>query len=377
MASFPAPRRDAIVIPAEELVLERTPSGARLTTAARRAFALNDVSAAIAETLQRPILLTGIERRVLAEFDVDPAECSAAVRGFLQQLEAAGVLAVHEHRDAALRRQYLDLLARALVNLIYPEQDLRIDELEEHRAELFHLHYERRMRDLRYLEAEKFAAIVQHKIDGSSWRRRPARFAHTMVGLRRLDNLEYCAASVFANGIAGDFVECGVLQGGASIFLRGLQVAYGEEARRTWLCDSFAGPPPPQDAADRELAAGYNEAAEPWLAATIDAVRDNFRTYDLLSDNVRFVEGLFADALPHAEIERIAILRIDAGLYDATTDVLENLYDRISAGGFVVVDDYNVYEPCRRAVDDFRARRGDAAPMRIADWNSAYWQKPV
>lgn len=368
---------DAIALPAEELSFQQSGSGARLAVVSRaRAFQLNDVSAVIAEALQRPVLLSEIERRLLREFDVAPSDCTAAVQSFVQQLETHGLLAVYEFRDAALRRQYLDLLSRTLVNLIYPEHDLRIDELEERRPAGPWLDYERRMRDLRYVEPEKFAAIVQHKIAGTSWKRRPARFAHTMVGLRRLDNLEYCAASVIANGVAGDFVECGVLQGGASIFLRALQVAYGEPSRRTWLCDSFAGPPPPTDAVDRELAAGFNEAAEPWLAATVESVRDNFRTYDLLSEEVRFVEGLFADSLPHAPIERIAILRLDVGLFDATTDVLEHLYDRVSEGGFVVIDDYNVYEPCRRAVDEFRARRGETSPMRPADWNSAYWQKP-
>lgn len=366
--------RDAIALPAEELVLQRSDSGARLVSPTR-VFQLNDVSAVIAEALQRPVLLSDIERRLLREFDVVPADCTAAVQSFVQQLETQGLIVVYESRDAALRRQYLDLLSRALVNLIYPEHDLRIDELEEHPPAADRLAYERRMRDLRYLEPETFATIVQHKIEGTSFKRRPARFAHTMVGLRRLDNLEYCAASVIENGVAGDFVECGVLQGGASIFLRALQVAYGEESRRTWVCDSFTGPPPPTDDADRELAAGFNEAAEPWLAATVQSVRDNFRMYDLLSDHVRFVEGLFAESLPHAPIERIAILRLDVGLYDATTDVLEHLYDKVSPGGFLVIDDYNVYEPCRRAVDDFRARRGDTVPMRRADWNSAYWQK--
>lgn len=310
----------------------------------------------------------------MREFHIAPLDCQAALQAFLGQLESQGVIAVYEYSDAALRRRYLDLLSSALVNLVYPEHDLRIDELEECRPAGDRLEYERRMRDLRYREPEKFAAIVQHKTNGSSWKRRPARFAHTMIGLCRLDTLEYCAAWIFANGIAGDFVEAGVLQGGASIYLRALQITYGQPARSTWLCDSFAGPPPPTDTADRELAAGFNEPAEPWLAASIQAVRDNFATYDLLSENVRFVEGLFAESLPDAPIDDIAILRLDAGLYDATTDVLENLYDKVSPGGFIVIDDYNTYEPCRRAVDDFRVRRGIEMPLKRADWNSAYWQ---
>ena len=40
-----------------------------------------------------------------------------------------------------------------------------------------------------------------------------------------------------------------------------------------------------------------------------------------------------------------------------------------------MIDDYQTFEPCRKAVDEFRAKRGDAAPLRMPDWNSVYWQK--
>ncbi len=196
-----------------------------------------------------------------------------------------------------------------------------------------------------------------------------------MIGLARLDNLEYCAAHVVAHGIAGDFLEAGVLQGGASIFLRALQVAYDQPQRRTWVADSFSGPPDALLDVDRRLAPDFTEAAEPWLAASRAAVEDNFRTYDLLSDRVRFLEGPFARSLPAAPIDRLAILRLDAGLYASTMDVLASLYDKVSPGGFIVIDDYQTFEPCRQAVDDFRAARGDTATLRRPDWNSAYWQK--
>jgi hypothetical protein len=362
--------------PTELLRVQRSGDQAHLLLPGRsKAFRLNSIAEVIAEQLRRPALISAIERRLIDEFDVDRDSCAEALDAFLADLCSSQAIEIFADPGAPPRRLYLDLLKRALVNLIYPEHELRIEELEARGRGGERLAYERRMRDLRYLEPETFASLVVHKREGFSWQRRPSRFSHSMIGLARLDNLEYCAAHVFANGVPGDFLEAGVLQGGASIFLRGLQVAYEQTQRVTWVADSFAGPPAATLDVDRELAAEFTEACDPWLGVSLTAVKDNFRTYDLLSGNVRFVEGLFADSLPHAPIDRLAILRFDAGLYSATTDVLQHLYDKVSPGGFIVIDDYQTFEPCRMAVDDFRASRGDAARLRFPDWNSAYWQK--
>ena len=51
--------------------------------------------------------------------------------------------------------------------------------------------------------------------------------AHTMIGLRRLDNLQQCIETVLSDNIPGDLIETGVWRGGATIFMRGVLKAYG------------------------------------------------------------------------------------------------------------------------------------------------------
>jgi O-methyltransferase len=271
---------------------------------------------------------------------------------------------------AALRTRYLDLLKAALVNLIYPEHELRIEWLEREGAAPDR---QRALRDIRYAEPEAFAELVAHKADGRNWRRRVTRFSHTMIGLRRLDNLQWCAARIFAERIGGDFLEAGVCQGGAAIFLRALQVAWGEGERLTWLADSFQGLPAPTSEHDQGYE--FHEAVQPWLAVGMEAVKDNFRTYGLLSDEVRFLPGWFEESLPDAPVGRLAILRIDADLYVSTRQALDALYDRVVPGGFVIVDDYHAFAPCRRAVDEFRAERDIADPVVRIDWTAIFWRK--
>ncbi len=347
------------------------------TADAEAAFRVSATGAAILERLAAPTTVETVVEQVAAEFDVDRRECAAEVERFVTELRRRGLIRTlgRPAPDVGLRRRYLDLLKSALVNLIYPEHELRLAYLENCAEEEPRLARQRALRDIRYDDPQTFAALVEAKRYGRVWQRRVNRDSHTMVGVERLHNLERCAATVFADGVEGDFLEAGVWHGGAAIFLRALQVAYGHRERRTWLADSFAGLPAPTAAADRERDMDLTEERQPWLAASLGAVRENFRTYDLLSENVRFLPGWFAETLPAAPVERLAILRLDADLYSSTRDALDALYDRVEAGGFVVVDDYWGFESCRLAVDEFLAERGVVPAIERVDWTAVFWRK--
>jgi hypothetical protein len=55
---------------------------------------------------------------------------------------------------------------------------------------------------------------------------------------------------------------------------------------------------------------------------------------------------------------QLALLRLDGDLYKSTQDALTSLYDKVSPGGYVIVDDYNSWDGCRAAADEFRKQRG-------------------
>jgi O-methyltransferase len=156
--------------------------------------------------------------------------------------------------------------------------------------------------------------------------------AHTMIGMKRLDNIQSCVTSVLGNGVPGDLIETGVWRGGATIFMRAILKAYGVHDRTVWGADSFAGLPPPnidqypQDKGDLH----YTKTR---LAVTLEEVRENFARYNLLDDQVRFLKGWFRETLPEAPIERLSILRLDGDMYESTMDALRHLYPRVSAGG--------------------------------------------
>ena len=123
-------------------------------------------------------------------------------------------------------------------------------------------------------------------------------FSHTMIGRKRLDNLQRCMEAVIGEKVPGDFIETGIWRGGACIFMRGVLAAYDVNDRTVWAADSFEGVPPPTWAED----AGFDISRDvlPVLAVPLGDVQDLFRRYGLLDDKVQFLKGWFKDSLPVA-----------------------------------------------------------------------------
>jgi hypothetical protein len=195
----------------------------------------------------------------------------------------------------------------------------------------------------------------------------------TMIGPRRLDNVESCVRNVLEEGVPGDFIETGVWKGGTTIFMRGMLRAYGVTDRRVYVADSFEGVPPP-DANTYPADQGSPFHLWPGLAVGLPAVRENFARFGLLDDQVEFVKGWFRDTLPLLRGRTWAVVRLDGDLYESTVDALENLYDGLSVGGWLIVDDYEI-EACRRAVTDFRAARGVTDEISPIDGYGVCWRK--
>ena len=246
-----------------------------------------------------------------------------------------------------LRRRYLDLMRDCLTGLVYDDPPLA---MWPHKGAQ---PFERRTREL-----------------GMDW---PSR-AHSMIGETRMRQLQNAAESVLAERIPGDFIETGVWRGGACILLRAVLEAWNVRDRRVFVADSFMGlPPPDPERYPADAGAGFHTYGA--LAVSADEVRANFERYDLLDEQVVFIEGWFRDTLPGASVDRLAILRLDGDLYESTIVALDALYDKVSVGGFVIVDDYNAIPNCRAAVTDFRRTRGITDAIRDIDGSGVYWRR--
>ncbi|MFL6857327.1 MAG: PqqD family peptide modification chaperone [Allosphingosinicella sp.] len=340
-----------------------------LTGPGGEALRLDGPGPDIWESLEYPSTADDVVARLLCRYDADRATIEPVVVGLLERLEAHGLIEAAASPGDPLGQAYLGLLKRSVANLLYPELELQLKHLADAPPEAG-LALQRRLRDIG--EPERLDALIAAKREGTG----PIRYAHTMIGLFRLNNIERCAERVFADRIEGDFLEAGVCQGGAAILMRALQRAHGEAARRTWVVDSFEGVPPSVDERDRGYGLDLEEERQPWMAMSERRVRENFARYDLLDEGVAFVPGWLRESLPGAAIDKLAILRVDVDLYSSTIDCLDLLYDKVSPGGFVIVDDYGYLPCCRDAVEAFRAQRGIEAPLRRIDRSGVFWRKP-
>ncbi len=265
---------------------------------------------------------------------------------------------------------YLDLLKKSLTRYMFDDGYLNLF----HRT---HGKFKHLMYTIIYqaLDTYNLELVKHNQFDpklrevGKDW---PAT-AETMIGLRRLDNIQYCITEILAHNIPGDLIETGVWRGGATIFMRAVLKAYGKENRTVWVADSFEGLPKPTARTHKEDAKDRLWAVQQ-LSVSLQEVKENFSKYGLLDHQVKFLKGWFKDTLPKAPIKRLSLLRLDGDMYESTMDALQALYPKLSQGGYVIVDDFCL-PACREAIRDFRLQHHIKDKLIHADWASVYWKR--
>lgn len=268
------------------------------------------------------------------------------------------------------QKLYLDLLKKALTFSLWEDPGYPIQAYSHLRRQPMRLIADVLARTMALGRMEVYRTRTNAQRDeGLGW----PRNADTMIGMKRLDNLQACVERVLADGIEGDLIETGVWRGGACIFMRGILAAYGDTQRRVFVADSFQGLPPP-DADKYPDDSGDVHYKFDHLRVSEDQVRHNFERYGLLDARVVFLKGWFKDTLPTAPIDKLAVMRLDGDMYESTMDALDALYPKLSAGGYCLIDDYAL-EGCKKAVEDYRRVHGIESPIETVDWTGAYWRK--
>lgn len=264
-------------------------------------------------------------------------------------------------------QRYIDLVKRCVLNL--PYVDVEINPIQPYG----------RLRSMVLALFAKAGIQLAHRRRGD-YRRRVdgtdfSDVAHSMVSWKRLDNVQFCIETVLRERIEGDFIETGVMRGGTIILMRAILKAYGVTDRRVWAADSFAGLPAPDvDKYPDDAGAAWH--LRPLTDVSVDAVRRNLERYGLLDEQTRFIVGWFRDTLATAPVDRLALLRLDGDLYESTMDAIVPLYPKLTAGGFVIVDDYQL-PACRKAIHDYRDAHGITEPIVPIDDAGVYWRKAL
>jgi hypothetical protein len=158
--------------------------------------------------------------------------------------------------------------------------------------------------------------------------------------------------------VEGCVVECGVWRGG---MIAGLADLLGSQ-REYYLFDSFEGLPPAKPIDGPALQAWQADVTAPGYHNNCTASGADVEAAMKKSSATRYslVKGWFEDTVPSFDPnQRIALLRLDGDLYDSTTVCLRCLYPQVADGGIIIIDDYQPWDGCARAVHQFLAYAPD------------------
>lgn len=207
---------------------------------------------------------------------------------------------------------------------------------------------------------------------------------YTMVTYGRLSQVYELTRMFEEKKIAGAFIECGVWRGGC-VAIMAYVADKAKSNRKTWLFDSFEGLPEPIEK-DGPSAARYARGKASGQMAPIGQVVASleyvkfllFTKLKLNEENICIEKGWFQNTLPacREKIGNIAILRLDGDWYESTKCCLENLYQNVIKGGYVIIDDYDNWEGAQRAVDEFVTAHGINVELRKIDYGGRYFQRP-
>jgi hypothetical protein len=189
----------------------------------------------------------------------------------------------------------------------------------------------------------------------------------SLVGAGGLEHTYEAVRDIQERRIPGDFVELGVARGGCAA-LMALAAKQTGEKRCFWLFDSYEGLPEPTKEDFEVGRTGSHLRPLPkgsCLGTYQEVQRLLFGELHLERESINMVKGWFQDTVPptRAIIGPIALLRIDADWYESVKICLDELYDQVSAGGYVIVDDYGTCFGARKAVDEFLEQRGIAVTL--------------
>jgi O-methyltransferase len=177
----------------------------------------------------------------------------------------------------------------------------------------------------------------------------------TMTSQERVYGLREAADYILREGIPGDWVECGVWRGGSAMVMALRLLAAGDMYRTLWLYDTFARMVAPGERDEPEVHERYaaTRARGEWVGSPVDDVRRNLLGTGFPPDRIEVVEDKVEDTIPARASETIGLRRLDTDWYDSTRDELEHLWDRLSHGGVLIIDDYGHWRGAREAVDEF------------------------
>ena len=163
--------------------------------------------------------------------------------------------------------------------------------------------------------------------------------AQGVINEQTINSIYEAILEIHDKKIEGDIMEVGAFRGNTALFMKAILNELGSD-KKLYVYDMFESMP---DGAD--LKYGYSAENEGKLfppgsfISNIESVKEMFKEYNLLDDNVIFVKGNVEQTLLVNKPDSVSLLRIDVDLSSPYVCTLETCYDSVSIGGYIFCDD--------------------------------------
>jgi len=159
----------------------------------------------------------------------------------------------------------------------------------------------------------------------------------------------------------GILIEAGCALGGSAIVM----AAAKKKARSFYVYDVFGMIPPPSDADGADVHNRYETIVSGqskgikgakyygYEEDLLTRVNENFDRHKVAvrENNIHLVKGLFEDSMRVSE--PVALAHIDGDWYQSVLTCLERIEPHLVSGGVLIIDDYDAWSGCRKAVDEY------------------------
>jgi len=194
---------------------------------------------------------------------------------------------------------------------------------------------------------------------------------YSMMSYSRLKGIYEAICEVIDRDVEGSFVECGTARGGCA-GLMGLTSQKRGQRRDIWVYDTFEGlPAPSKGDPDYELALLRKGKCKGEYEDVLTLINQLGTQED-----TNLVKGLFQETLPQTKVTKIAVLHVDGDWYESTKTCLDHLYDKVTPGGIVQIDDYGHWAGAKKALHEFFESREIQPVLKYLDYTGRQFTKP-
>jgi len=171
--------------------------------------------------------------------------------------------------------------------------------------------------------------------------------------------------------VRGEIVEFGIFKGNSFFrWIKFRDLLEQTSSRKVIGFDIFGDFPEAKFEADKQRREDFVKETNGGKSIDLEEIQELLDKQSL-SKNVELIKGdilvtlkKYLEKNPHL---KISLLHIDVDLYEPVKEILEQLYDRVTTGGIIILDDYGAFAGTNKAVDDFFNNKAEVKKLPFSN----------